>query len=170
MSHDKQLEEDLDDLKLDDNCDTLLGKGVIRGKGSSILLFCSEILQQLDFGLREYQDLVLAPTQELAKQIEKVMHALKNYLQFKVHACTGRTNVFDDKCILISGVHVVVGTASRVFDMLCRHSLCPDQIKMFVLDEANEIISKGFKDQMYGFQIIIVFKRGEDFMKRKAKE
>lgn len=101
--------------------------------------------------MREYQDLVLTPTQELAKQIEKVMHALKYYFQFKVHACTGRINFFDDQRILISGVHVVVGTASRVFDLLCRHSLCPDYIKMFVLDEANEIFSQGFKDQMYGF-------------------
>ena len=41
---------------------------------------------------------------------------------------------------------VVVGTPGRVFDMLRRHSLRPDYIKMFVLDEADEILSRGFKD------------------------
>ncbi|KAF4375718.1 hypothetical protein F8388_014440 [Cannabis sativa] len=109
--------------------------------------FCSGILQQLDYGLLECQALVLAPTRELAQQIEKVMRALGDYLGVKVHACVGGTSVREDQRILSSGVHVVVGTPGRVFDMLRRQSLRPDNIKMFVLDEADEMLSRGFKDQ-----------------------
>ena len=50
---------------------------------------------------------------------------------------------------------VVVGTLGRVFDMLRRHSLHPDYIKMFVLDEADKMLSRSFKDQIYDiFQLL----------------
>ncbi|KAK6248727.1 hypothetical protein QUC31_020292 [Theobroma cacao] len=117
--------------------------------------FCSGILQQLDYSLVECQALVLAPTRELAQQIEKVMRALGDYLGVKVHACVGGTSVREDQRILSSGVHVVVGTPGRVFDMLRRKSLRADHIKMFVLDEADEMLSRGFKDQIYDiFQLL----------------
>lgn len=111
--------------------------------------FCSGILQQLDYDLLECQALVLAPTRELAQQIEKVMRALGDYLGVKVHACVGGTSVREDQRILSCGVHVVVGTPGRVFDMLRRQSLPPNHIKMFVLDEADEMLSRGFKDQVF---------------------
>ncbi|KAK9022667.1 hypothetical protein V6N11_002914 [Hibiscus sabdariffa] len=117
--------------------------------------FCSGILQQLDYGIVQCQALVLAPTRELAQQIEKVMRALGDYLGVKVHACVGGTSVREDQRILQNGVHVVVGTPGRVFDMLRRQSLRPDYIKMFVLDEADEMLSRGFKDQIYDiFQLL----------------
>ncbi|KAM1117301.1 hypothetical protein ACFX13_007846 [Malus domestica] len=73
----------------------------------------------------------------------------------RVHAYVGGTSVRDDQRILQAGVHVVVGTPGRVFDMLRRQSLRPDYIKMFVLDEADEMISCGFKDQIYDiFQLL----------------
>ncbi|KAK3013478.1 hypothetical protein RJ639_009786 [Escallonia herrerae] len=117
--------------------------------------FCSGVLQQLDYSLVQCQALVLAPTRELAQQIEKVMRALGDYLGVKVHACVGGTIVREDQRILSAGVHVVVGTPGRVFDMLKRQSLRPDYIKMFVLDEADEMLSRGFKDQIYDiFQLL----------------
>ncbi|XP_076930781.1 eukaryotic initiation factor 4A-15-like [Bidens hawaiensis] len=117
--------------------------------------FCSGILQQLDYNVVECQALVLAPTRELAQQIEKVMRALGDYLGVKVHACVGGTSVREDQRILSAGVHVVVGTPGRVFDMLRRQSLRADNIKMFVLDEADEMLSRGFKDQIYDiFQLL----------------
>ncbi|PQP97349.1 hypothetical protein Pyn_09081 [Prunus yedoensis var. nudiflora] len=117
--------------------------------------FCSGILQQLDYAVVQCQALVLAPTRELAQQIEKVMRALGDYLGVKVHACVGGTSVREDQRILQAGVHVVVGTPGRVFDMLRRQSLRPDYIKMFVLDEADEMLSRGFKDQIYDiFQLL----------------
>lgn len=61
----------------------------------------------------------------------------------------------EDARILGAGVHVVVGTPGRVFDMLRRRCLRADNIKMFVLDEADEMLSRGFKDQIYDiFQLL----------------
>ncbi|WVZ18290.1 hypothetical protein V8G54_005612 [Vigna mungo] len=67
--------------------------------------FCSGVLQQLDYSLVECQALVLAPTRELAQQIEKVMRALGDYLGVKVHACVGGTSVREDQRILSSGIY-----------------------------------------------------------------
>jgi len=111
--------------------------------------FTIGILQQLDFNVNECQALILAPTRELAQQIQKVVCALGDYLNVKCHACIGGTRVRDDITKLQSGVHVVVGTPGRVFDMLCRRVLRPDAIKIFILDEADEMLSRGFKDQIY---------------------
>ena len=117
--------------------------------------FCAGILQNLDYQQVECQGLVLAPTRELAQQIEKVMRALGDYQQVKCHACVGGTSVREDTRILQSGVHVVVGTPGRVYDMLRRRALRADAIKMFVLDEADEMLSRGFKDQIYDiFQLL----------------
>merc|ERR1711907_621484 len=117
--------------------------------------FCAGVLHLLDYSLPERQALVLAPTRELAQQIEKVMRALGDYLQVKCHACVGGTSVREDQRILQNGVHVVVGTPGRVYDMLRRRALRPDFIKAFVLDEADEMLSRGFKDQIYDiFQLL----------------
>jgi len=74
---------------------------------------------------------------------------LGDYLNAKCHACIGGTRVSDDITKLRNGVHIVVGTPGRVYDMLCRNVLRPDKIKMFILDEADEMLSRGFKDQIY---------------------
>ena len=117
--------------------------------------FCAGVLHLLDYSLPECQALVLAPTRELAQQIEKVMRALGDYLQVKCHACVGGTSVREDTRILQSGVHVVVGTPGRVYDMLRRRALRQDYIKVFALDEADEMLSRGFKDQIYDiFQLL----------------
>jgi translation initiation factor 4A len=111
--------------------------------------FTIGILQRLDFSISECQALILAPTRELAQQIQKVVIALGDYLNAKCHACIGGTRVSDDITKLRNGVHIVVGTPGRVYDMLCRNVLRPDRIKMFILDEADEMLSRGFKDQIY---------------------
>jgi len=117
--------------------------------------FTIGILQQLDYSLKECQALILAPTRELAQQIQRVVLAIGDYLEVKCHACIGGTLVRDDILKLEEGVHVVVGTPGRVYDMLCRRVLRPDNIKVFVLDEADEMLSRGFKDQIYDiFQVL----------------
>jgi len=111
--------------------------------------FTIGILQGIDFDRAEAQALILAPTRELAQQIQKVVLALGDYLGVKCHSCIGGTKVRDDIAKLQAGVHVVVGTPGRVYDMICRNVLKPDTIKIFILDEADEMLSRGFKDQMY---------------------
>ncbi|CAL1260903.1 unnamed protein product [Larinioides sclopetarius] len=111
--------------------------------------FSIAILQQLNPNNRETQALILAPTRELAQQIQKVVIALGDYMGAQCHACIGGTNVREDIRKLEMGVHVVVGTPGRVFDMINRKALRTEHIRMFVLDEADEMLSRGFKDQIY---------------------
>ena len=107
------------------------------------------LLQNIDLSNRDCQALILAPTRELASQIVKVVMAIGDYLGVSTMACIGGTNVRQDMEKLRSGVQLVVGTPGRVFDMINRRALAVDFIHYFVLDEADEMLSRGFKDQIY---------------------
>jgi len=85
----------------------------------------------------------------LAQQIQKVVRALGDFLNVSSHACIGGTLVRDDINTLRHGVQIVVGTPGRVFDMVNRQIMLLDCVKLFVLDEADEMLSRGFKDQIY---------------------
>eukprot|EP01097_Dermamoeba_algensis_P007586 TRINITY_DN482_c0_g1_i3.p1 TRINITY_DN482_c0_g1~~TRINITY_DN482_c0_g1_i3.p1 ORF type:complete len:486 (-),score=124.78 TRINITY_DN482_c0_g1_i3:95-1504(-) len=111
--------------------------------------FSIGILQNIDTTLRQTQALVLSPTRELAQQIQKVLLALGDYMNVQVHACIGGKSVGEDIRKLEYGVHVVSGTPGRVFDMIKRRKLVTRSIKMLVLDEADEMLSRGFKEQIY---------------------
>jgi len=111
--------------------------------------FSISVLQKCDTQLRKTQALILAPTRELANQIHKVVKNLGDFLKVSVHACVGGTRVREDVEKLRVGVNVVVGTPGRVFDMINRKALDMGSAKMFVLDEADEMLSRGFKDQIY---------------------
>ena len=70
-------------------------------------------------------------------------------MQVKVHCCIGGRNVNDDVFKLEHGTHIVSGTPGRVFDMIQRRTFKTNNIKMLILDEADEMLAKGFKDQVY---------------------
>jgi len=131
---------------------TTLGRDLIAqaqsGTGKTAT-FAIGTLAKLDPKLRECQSLILAPTRELAQQIQKVVIALGDYMDLQVHACVGGTAVRDDIRTLQGGVHIVVGTPGRVYDMINRRALRLDSIRQFFLDEADEMLSRGFKDQIY---------------------
>lgn len=117
--------------------------------------FSISILQKLDMSIKGTQALILAPTRELAQQIQKVVIALGDYMNIECHACVGGTNVREDMDKLRQGVHIVVGTPGRVFDMIGRGALNPNTIKIFCLDEADEMLSRGFTEQIYQvFQLL----------------
>lgn len=111
--------------------------------------FAISILQKLDVSIKECQALILAPTRELANQIHNVVFALGDYMNVEVKACIGGTNVQADMFKLSEGCQVVVGTPGRIYDMIQRRALKTNNIKQFVLDEADEMLSRGFKDQIY---------------------
>jgi len=111
--------------------------------------FSIAILQQIDPNIRGTQALILAPTRELAQQIQKVVMALGDYMKVECRSCTGGTNVRDEINTLKEGVQIVVGTPGRVFDMINRDALKTDNIKIFCLDEADEMLSRGFNEQIY---------------------
>merc|ERR1719346_574177 len=77
------------------------------GKTATFIIGC---LQRIEFQNRQCQALILAPTRELANQIQKVALALGDYLKVRCHACIGGTAVRDDVEKLNQGQHLVVGT------------------------------------------------------------
>ena len=112
-------------------------------------VFSIGILQVLDTATAATQALVLSPTRELAEQTQKVMLAIGDYMSVKVHACIGGKSIGEDIKRLEHGVHAVSGTPGRVFDMIRRGALQTRGIKMLVLDEADEMLNRGFKEQIY---------------------
>ena len=74
--------------------------------------------------------------------------SLGDYMGAQCHACIGGTSVREDMRKLDIGQHIVVGIPGRVFD-ISRKVLRTTDIKQFVLDEADEMLSRGFKDQIY---------------------
>jgi len=116
------------------------------GKTATFTIGC---LQRIDYSHKVCQALILAPTRELANQIQKVALALGDYNHVRCHACIGGTSVRDDIDKLKEGQHLVVGTPGRVFDMIGKRHLKVDDLITFVLDEADEMLSRGFKDQIY---------------------
>ena len=92
---------------------------------------------------------MLAPTREVAQQIVRIVSALADFMSVRTHACVGGTGVREDMRTLQDGVHVVVGTPGRVYDMIQRRALRLQHVQLFVLDEADEMLSRGFKDQIY---------------------
>ncbi|KAI9227222.1 MAG: ATP-dependent RNA helicase FAL1 [Piptocephalis tieghemiana] len=111
--------------------------------------FAISMLQSIDTAVRETQALVLSPTRELATQIQSVVLALGDYMNVQCHACIGGTSVGEDIRKLDHGQHVVSGTPGRVFDMIRRRNLRTRNMKMLILDEADELLNMGFKDQIY---------------------
>jgi len=70
-------------------------------------------------------------------------------MNVKCHVCIGGTNIGEDTRKLEAGAQIVSGTPGRVFDMIRRRSLRTRSIKMLILDEADEMLSRGFKEQIY---------------------
>ncbi|XP_044947576.1 eukaryotic initiation factor 4A-III homolog A-like [Hordeum vulgare subsp. vulgare] len=116
------------------------------GKTSRISL---SVYQVIDTNVHEVQTLILSPTRELAAQTERVMQAVGSFMSVYVHACVGGKSIGEDIRKLESGVHVMSGTLVRVCDMIKRRTLRTRAIKLLVLDEADEMLSRGFKDQIY---------------------
>ena len=67
----------------------------------------------------------------------------------RVHACIGGKNYEHDISALEQGVQIVVGTPGRVQDLIYRRKLRINKLEMFVLDEADEMLSRGFKTKIY---------------------
>ena len=116
--------------------------------GTTVTLCCG-VLHQLDYASEECQALILVSTYNSAQETKKVIEALGRFLGVKAHACTGGTSARKDRQILSSTVQVLIGTPGCILGMLQRHSLLrPDHIRMLVLDEADELLRGGSKDQV----------------------
>lgn len=112
-------------------------------------VFSIGILQTVDTKLNCTQALVLSPTRELAEQTQRVLGALGDFLSVRTHCCIGGKSIGQDLRALDNGVHIVSGTPGRVYDMIRRDALKPKNINMLVIDEADEMLNKGFREQIY---------------------
>lgn len=106
-------------------------------------------LQLVDLNVREPQVLILSNTRELAEQSQKVISSLGDVMNIQVHCCVGGKSIQDDIAKLEHGVHIVSGTPGRVYDMINRKALKTRNIKLLVLDEADEMLNRGFKKAVY---------------------
>lgn len=111
--------------------------------------FSLPILDMIDDTSRKIQLLVLAPTRELALQIAK---DIKNYTKYlpniKTTAVYGGSSITDQIRSLREKPQIIVGTPGRVIDLINRKALDFSQIHWLVLDEADEMLSMGFKDDL----------------------
>ena len=92
------------------------------------------------------QCIVLVPTRELAEQVYKVIKDISSYSKVTSLKVIGGTNVSMCRESLNKNPHIIIGTPGRILDMIQRGSLPTMDIKMLILDEADEILSYGFKD------------------------
>ena len=108
-------------------------------------------LSNVDVANNSTQVLVLSPTKELTRQTAKVFEGIGSMIKgLKIQAAYGgsaveETSSFSNK----NTPHVICGCPGRVYDMLRRERLSCKKIKLIILDEADEMLSSGFKEQVY---------------------
>lgn len=107
-------------------------------------------LQLLSENSRETQVLIMSPTRELAEQTAKVITALGDFMNVKCHAAIGGKSLgLDLKELERGGCQVISGTPGRVYDLIKRNALQTQHLKVMILDEADEMLTRGFKEQIY---------------------
>ena len=122
--------------------------------------FCVGTLSRIDFDLNATQAIIMAPTHELARQHEDVCKSIGNYCKVRTHLLIGGTSIESDRNALTGEEkpQVIFACPGRLHDMLRRGYLDAKSIKIMCLDEADELLSSCFKDQLYH---IIQFMRSD---------
>lgn len=110
--------------------------------------FAIPILQRMDPDAQRPQALILEPTRELALQVADEFAKIGRHLRVRELAVCGGHPIERQIRALRAGVSVVVGTPGRVMDLIERRALRLDQIRMFVLDETDEMLDMGFIEDM----------------------
>ena len=95
------------------------------------------------------QAIIIAHTRELALQIHSVTQSLNQYLKYQVLLLTGGTSVNQNLEDLRRNPHILIGTPGRLLDMLNKRKINTRSMKYVVIDEADELLSSGFINQIY---------------------
>ena len=108
-------------------------------------------LSRVDLTQNTNQILIMSPTHELTKQITKVITSLSEMMVgVRIKTMVGGSSIDDDVAYMHdTPPHVIVGCPGRVYDMIRRRHINASTLKMVILDEADEMLSQGFKDQIY---------------------
>ena len=107
------------------------------------------LLQKIDPKDKHLQAVVLCPTRELAIQVSDEIRALAKFMHgIKVLPIYGGQNITHQIKALKSGIQIVIGTPGRVMDHMRRRTLKVETVKMIVLDEADEMLNMGFREDI----------------------
>ena len=108
-------------------------------------------LQLIDTTSKTIQAIIMSPTRELSMQTKLVIDSIGSIMTgLKTQLLIGGTSTEDDIKLLHDDTpQVVIGCPGRIYDMLRRKKLNPHSLKLLVLDEADEMLSSGFKEQIY---------------------
>lgn len=110
--------------------------------------FAIPLLEGLNNSVNTIQALVLCPTRELALQVTQQINLLGKYKKLTAVAIYGGAGYGDQIRGLKQGAQIVVATPGRLIDHLERRTLSLDKVQTVILDEADEMISMGFKDEI----------------------
>jgi ATP-dependent RNA helicase DeaD len=118
--------------------------GQARTGSGKTLAFGLPLIEAVDPRLKAVQALVLTPTRELAVQVAQVVEALGTGRGVRTLMISGGRSFGPQRDELRRGVHVVVGTPGRVLDLLNQGAIWLDRVRFLVLDEADEMLDRGF--------------------------
>ncbi len=110
--------------------------------------FSIPMLEQIDASIKAVQTLILCPTRELALQVAGQINMLGKHKGIRALPVYGGASYSEQLQGMKSGMQVVVGTPGRVVDHIERGTLKLGNLKQLILDEADEMISMGFKDEL----------------------
>ncbi len=110
--------------------------------------FCIPMIERIPSGARKLKGLVLAPTRELALQVATECAAIARYKDIQVTAIYGGVGFGSQEDALRGGAEIVVGTPGRILDHMRRGNLKTADIEMVCLDEADEMLSMGFYEDV----------------------
>lgn len=92
--------------------------------------------------------LIIAPTRELAMQVRGELEWLFAAIGGRIASCVGGMDMRDERRLLQQGAHIVVGTPGRLVDHIRRGSLAMQDLRVVVLDEADEMLNLGFREEL----------------------
>jgi translation initiation factor 4A len=105
-------------------------------------------LQIVDESLKGCQAMLISPTRELAEQINNVITSIGQYMDVTTVLCVGGMSMDDNISKLRNGAQIVIGTTGRIMDLIKRKYLLTNKIKLFVMDEADQLLDMHFKEQV----------------------
>ena len=107
------------------------------------------MLQKINTDVKKPQAIVLCPTRELAVQVAEEIRKLAKYMSdIKVLPVYGGQEIVRQIKSLKAGVQIIVGTPGRVMDHMRRKTVKFDSVSMVILDEADEMLDMGFREDM----------------------
>tara|TARA_B110001452_G_scaffold50075_2_gene38280 strand:+ start:236 stop:1390 length:1155 start_codon:yes stop_codon:yes gene_type:complete len=110
--------------------------------------FCIGALERIDTNINNVQVIILSHTKELARQTHTVFNSLGDFLNIKTALVIGGINLDESKKTLKNGVHAIIGTPGRILHMLNDKCFNIKKMKLLIIDEADELLSTGFEEQL----------------------